>query len=48
MTLFDGLIVARIAVSNYDLEDVQQQLTDKLSELDFVAATLIGPENENK
>lgn len=46
MSKFDGLIIARIAVSNYDLEDVQQKLTDKLSELDFVVATLIGAEND--
>lgn len=48
MTLFDGLIVARVAVSNYDLEDVREKLTNKLSELDFVIASLIGIEEANK
>ena len=42
MSEFNGMIVARIAVDNYDLEDVRQKVGEKLSELDFVVATLIG------
>lgn len=48
MTEFNGMIVARIAVDNYDLGEVRQKLTEKLSELDFVVATLIGVGDESE
>ncbi|CAB5219786.1 hypothetical protein UFOVP221_141 [uncultured Caudovirales phage] len=42
MTDFNGMIVAHIVVTNYDLEQVRQQIAAKLSELDFVNAFSIG------
>jgi hypothetical protein len=42
MDNFNGTVVAHIVVDNYNIEDVRQQITDKLSELDFVVASSIG------
>lgn len=44
MSKFEGMIVARIVVDNYDFAEVHQKLTEKLSELDFVVATQIDAE----
>ena len=46
MSEFDGRLVVRLVVDNYDLEVVMSLVSEKLGELDCVVASLVGIDDE--
>jgi hypothetical protein len=46
MSEFDGRLVVRLVVDNYDLEAVRSLVSEKLGELDCVVASLVGIDDE--
>jgi hypothetical protein len=45
MSDFDGNLIVRLVVDVYDLDVVRSLVSDKLGELDFVVASIVGVED---